>query len=278
MTCVLFLPQVSFSAQGALNSQIAQGANLAASGLSSAYSGAQAAMCAPPDRIPPCIEAIKGILQMIQSLKGAGNSGSTGSTLANGDFGQFDFDPNEAGFCLDPSKGCKPDLIDKQLVGLDKSLKAGDSLEKAIDGLTQDAEKKLAGFSSKGFKIDRANGTITGPNGKVTNLASSKTKFPKDLSDLANKKISDIRSKLGGRSPASGGSGGGVVFKDEYVGGSGSKKFGSRLKKKKKNSLLAGLSDKDAKNGGIGVAGDNIFGMVNRRYQKKTKSAEFLKK
>lgn len=272
---VLFLPQVSFGQGAADASKFAQAANFAAAGGAGAHAATNAAACSPKN-VPACIQAILGIIQQIQSLKGAGNSGSTGSALANGDFGEFD--PNEAGFCLDPSKGCKPDLIDKQLVGLDKSLKAGDSLGKAITDLTADAEKKLAGFAAKGFKIDQANGTITGPNGKVTTIANSKTKIPKSLSDLANKKIANIRASLGGRSLASGSSGSsGVTFKDEYYGGSGSKKNASKLKKKKKNSLLAGLSDKDARNGGIGVSGDNIFGMVNRRYKKKTKAAEFLK-
>ena len=92
--------------------------------------------------------------------------------------------------------------------------------------------------------------------------------------------VAKINGKAG-RGLASTGGGGGTIFKDEFYGGKSGKgsKFNGKTKKNKKaKDLLAGLSDKDKAKSGIGIAGDNIFGMVNRRYEKKMKAKEFMKK
>ena len=278
--CLLLFPQFGWSQAGGslLN---AQGSAVQSVGASAAYSAAYAAICSPK-AIPACIEAIKGILQAIQGGKGAADNARAGSAVTSGDFAQFEFEPNEAGFCLDSSKGCKADTIDNQLKPFGDALKAGKGFDDALSILNKNNEKKLSAFERKGFKIDRANGTVTDPSGNVTKLSSTKTKIPASLK-AALEKRANARKKIAsgsGRSVAS--TGGGISYKDEYYGGSSNRKKRKSKsdldREKRKKSLLAGLSDKDAQKAVIGVHGDNIFGMVNRRYEKKTKSSEFMKK
>lgn len=288
--CFTMVPQTGL-ASGSGNAQMTQMLNIATAGAAGAYSAANFAAC-PPHNYPACIQGIMGILQMIQSLMGAANSGQTGADLLNGDYGGFTFDPGANGFCFDASTGCTPDAIDGQLTGLDTAFRTGEGYDDALAKLKNDAANKIKEMEKKGFKIDSAKGLITDPSGKTTTFAAAAANVPKNFGDAANAKFAGVIDQIKeqdkkrglaseGGAAGSGGAGG-IAFKDEYYGGgdgfgSGKGKKGKSDKDKKK-SLLASLTDKDAKKGAIGIAGDNIFGMVNRRYIKKTKSAEFIKK
>ena len=268
-------PQAAQSQSGSGSAQVAQMANISTAGAAGAYSSANYAACSSSN-YPACIQGIMGALQMMQSLSGASNSGATGAGLHSGDYGNFTFDPVSNGFCFDASAGCTPDGVDNQLAVMETPFKTGQGYDEALEELKIDAANKLKAFEKKGFKVDSSNGTITGPNGETTSFADAASKVPKDFGDKANQKFAGVLKKMNGnsRGPASAGK---VVFKDEYYGGSSpKKKIKADNSIDKKKSLLASLTDKDAKKGAIGIAGDNIFGMVNRRYIKKTKSAEFL--
>ena len=154
-------PQLAVANQGTANAVIAVAGNLGAAGASGQYSGQQFAQCKPPKGISHCIQGVLGIVQAIQSLLGAANSASSGSDLAAGDFGNFQFDPAENGFCFDPSTGCTPDGIDNSLASLDGAFKTGSGLEDALRRLADENQERLSEFEDQGFQVDQAAGTIT---------------------------------------------------------------------------------------------------------------------
>jgi len=300
------MPQTGFaSASG--SARATQILNIATAGAAGAYSAANFSRCGPPGSFYYCIQGIMGTLQMLQSLMGAANSGDTGAALLNGDYGSFEgFPPIGDVLCPASSTTCTPDAIDNQLADFNTPFQTGEGYPEALEKLKQDALNRLKTAEKKGFKIDRKNGVIVGPDGKKTTFAEAASQVPKNLGQDAQQKFSGAVAKLsGGSSGADRGlasteegkvgaqsktgkgfgadgaskAGGGStsVASDSYGLGSGSS-LGKKGGKGKKKSLFASLSDKDARKGAVGVAGDDIFGMINRRYIKKTKSSEFFKK
>ncbi|MGH1468680.1 MAG: hypothetical protein ACRBBP_07350 [Bdellovibrionales bacterium] len=287
MSMALMGPAVSYGVGGAAGAHAGRIQAVIAAGASGTYASTNAAQCGWRSPMP-CIRAAMGIMQLIQMLQGARNSGMAASALINGAYDEFGFDPTAAGFCMDSTSGCTPDGIDTALSGFEDAFTTGEGYEAAIDAMESDALAKLSAIEAKGFKVDTKAGTITDPSGKVTKFSDVKTSIPKSLSKAASSKLAGIQAALAGktsakaskRGVASAGGAGGVIFKDEYIGGGLGGSFGKKAKSKKDNKgeFLAGLSDKDAKKGGVGFAGDDIFNMIQRRYTKKLKAKEFIGK
>lgn len=277
---VLAAPNVSYSSGGASAAHMARLKSLVGASASGSYASQHFACCSPKS-FGCCIKGVMGIMQLIQMLQGAQNSGMSAEALINGAYDEFAFDPTTAGFCTGGDSTCTPDAIDTNLSGFDQPFKTGVGYDDAISDMKQSALDQLATAEKLGFKVDAENGTITDPNGKVTNMSDIKTNLPSGLSKNASDKMAGLDKALnsktsGNRAVASVGGAGGIVFKDEFVGGG----LGGLNKKKKDGQdtkeFLAGLSDKDAKNGGVGFAGDNIFSMIQRRYSKKVTAKEFI--
>jgi len=284
--CLTLAPQTGFaSASG--NAQIAQVAGIASITAAAVYYKTKKAKCGGWGSYASCVAAIMAVIQMVQSIKGASAANGVRLDLCSGtNCGE----PIDTDFCWSYSD-CPQDPYDKEAEeNFKTALTTGVGYDDAYNKLTKEAEDYIKDAEENGYSVDTSNGTITGPNGQTTTFAQAAKNFPKDFGKKALSKVAgaiaaikarDKNRGLASSGGASGvGSGGGVAFQDEYYDGlkSGNGFGKKKSKKNDKNSLLAGLSDKDAKNGGIGTAGDNIFGMVNRRYLKKNKSAEFLKK
>ncbi len=281
-------PASSYGSGGAAGAHMARLQSLVGAAASGAYSAENFSRCGPPGSWHYCIKGVMGIIQLVGMLQGANNSGFAANELINGAYDEFGFDPTDAGFCMDSTSGCTPDGIDTALTGFGDAFTTGEGYESAIDAMESDALAKLSAIEAKGFKVDAKAGTITDPSGKVTNFSDVKTNVPKSLSKAASSKLAGIQTALEGgasakankRGIASAGGAGGVIFKDEYIGGGlgGALKKGKSKKDNGKGKFLAGLSDKDAKNGGVGFAGDDIFNMIQRRYTKKLKAKKFIGK
>ncbi len=277
-------PSVSY-AGGAAN-----GAGLA---MIQSYVGAAAAGAAAADQFTACaapfawFHCVTGGLLAIQAVFmviGAGKAGDAAGLMCTGtsaSTGRCPVDPTESGLCFDAT--CDPDVIDSALVdaGFDDAFATGEGYEEAEAALLSKANAQLASLEKKGYKVNLKAGTITAPNGKTFGGANFKGKMSSKLAKLTAEKMARIQKAFGAKQgvASAGGKKGGVIYQDEYVGGFGSGNYGKKEKKKnKKGRFLAGLSDKDAGRGGVGFAGDDIFGMIKRRYTKKMKAKEFLTK
>lgn len=285
---VLMAPSVSWSfisgggTGGAAGAQMGRMQSLIGAAGSGAYAAQNFSCCGGPGSFSCCIKGVMGIMQLIQMLQGAKNSGIAAEALINGAYDEFAFDPYTAGFCTD-STSCSPDAIDSSLSGFTEAFKTGTGYDSAIAAMEAKALDQLADIEKKGFKVDKVAGTITDPSGKTTKFSDVKTDIPKSLSKSMDDKLAGVQTAMNAKtSGASRGvaSKGGVIFKDEFVGGGLKGAFNKKNKVKKKDAseFLAGLSDKDAAKGGVGFAGDNIFNMIKRRYSKKMKDKEFLGK
>lgn len=149
--------------------------------------------------------------------------------------------------------------------------------------------RNLDNLKSQGYKLNE-DGSVTDPKGKtypagfgsVADLKSSGADgkglaFVKNLQDEYNKKFKDAManvSSMGFNNAGGGAGGGGSSYQADN-----SDPFADFLKKmKNKNrapTSVAGM--KKVINGdAIGVAQDNIFDMIHRRYKKKKESGFFL--
>jgi hypothetical protein len=160
---------------------------------------------------------------------------------------------------------------------------------KDIDAAYADAMRKL---SENGYKLDQKKMSVTDPNGKVFNFKdlsrnasdmAMKTGFPEDeikkaldtmdekAKELSKVKVAKVDHSAGGKHSSSEGSGAPPAEGAGLVGFN----FGGR-ERKPTNVEVAGFK-KYLGNDAIGVAGDDIFLMIKRRYEEKNK-AEFFSK
>lgn len=189
--------------------------------------------------------------------------------------------PVNQGFCLTPTaSSCTADAIDQSLIGtsLGNAIADGDSdqVNKLINGpggILDNARKALA---ENGYKLDEKAGTLTGPNGKTQNLSAlandpkkgpfangKKIALEKKLKSIDKGSANKVKSKR-------------LKIVDSYIQtADGSRQPASA--KSNNDDLLAAMGD-TARKGAVGVAGDDIFKMIHRRYQKKMKSKEFILK
>ncbi len=285
---ILFFSVGAFATGGAQSANITSVSASVAGVASGVHAQQNFARCSWLN-FAPCIEGFMAIKQLIDMFKTARSSRGVALDLGNGDYGQFGFDPVDAGFCLDPNSGCTQDAIDQSLSTFSDAFTSGEGLEDALNEYEKNALNQLNAAAEKaGMTVDLEKGTVTDRNGNVSNLSDSSPTLSQNLSASASEKLSGLKSALGSGSSqralaSAGGASSGKAKALTTSLGSGllSGSFNStKNKKKKKKDLkgkfLAGLSDKDALKGGVGFAGDDIFNMIQRRYTKKINSKEFI--
>lgn len=162
--------------------------------------------------------------------------------------------------------------------------------EEILGRIQKDVNSQLASLAKDGYTYDSKTNSVNTPNGNVPASALGSAEGLKSLgmtdADLNKlEKIQDaVRQELQKKSGKYAGS---DSFDGAGGGGSSSKPgpgYDDKDKRFDMNAYLAGLSKKDGANRGvaglekkygsdqIGVAGDDIFKMIHRRYQAKKPS------
>ena len=247
------------------------------SGASTANMLAAAALApacfSKPPNIAACAMMAMALMQSGANNNHHGYAGWTQDSAAP-DGGWTDSDPDSY---LDP---------DKSNLGDAEGLRGG-------SGLTAGQQRELNAakdiLSDNGFGID-GNGTVTSPDG--TKIPASAFSNPSGLSGfgLSDSLVEDVKKaqstaaaalkdvKLGSGEAGGGGSKSSAFANgmDEFDPSKYAYKAGGKDSgKKPKGSQFAGFS-RNLAGDRIGVAGDNIFQMVHRRYQAKNRSKYFL--
>lgn len=226
----------------------------------------------------------------LMSYAQAGGSGSA----AGGSFNAADL----TNFCPECFSGKVTDYglgMDGNQSGifnLDPSMKIPGGPYNTV-GELQTAMKGLAGqIKDTGYTIDMENQKLVGPDGTETSFASVND-MATNGTGLSESEFSAVRQALSEAEKnnnsstysvaamdldnSGGGAGGGANFKFDSL--SGESSFSDYLKKLRANRQPAGVAGmKKITSGGdaIGVAGDNIFEMIHRSYQRKRKQNVFL--
>lgn len=275
-------------AVGAAETNMAQ--NIAGQAAAGTYVSTNSARCSSRN-ISACIRAAMGIAQIAQMIMQFGQAKDVRDDFGLDEFSGFD--PNDMGFCLDPSTGCSQDALDTSVMDgpLGPALLSGDpdQLDQAMTELEKLNAQAQQDLEAKGYSIDTENGTVTSPDGSTQSLSGGLS-LPSDLDSALKSRLAAIDKNItnGGTGAARGvasagegggsGSGGGVEFKDEFIDGAGTNNALLKARKKRektKEDLLAAMADKN-QSGVVGMAGDDIFKMIQRRYEKKKKSSEFI--
>jgi len=293
---IISLTFVSYSSSFASTGNVQEiGTNMVQNGVAtagaSAYTSQNSARCSSR-RFSACIRAMMGALQIVQLVRQLMDSGQKQQAFGIGELPSLD-DLN--GLCLNPqSSGCTQDVLDVQIsdTPIGEALKTG-SVDDLLDAAKQtesDMNAILSDLESKGFTVDQEAGTFTGPNGQTQSLASlasdpNNAALPSNVSDALSNKLASIGESASGSAAnaskkAGGATGpGGIKFVDEFLddGLNGKRGLASLKNKKDKTNedFLAAMADK-AGDGAVGVAGDDIFKMIQRRYNKKKKTKEFI--
>ena len=248
-----------------------------------------------------CVNAALGVAQLSQMVQQFGKAKDVRDNFATNPF--TGFDQNSLGFCLPPATGCSQDALDKSLMGtqLGSALSSADSgqLNKAISAVKKLNMDTIKDLEAQGYSVDLENGTITGPDGKSQslngdmNLPSSMTSALNSRLDAIDKNITNggaanrslastvdggkgSASKTGGSADGAGAGGStDLQFVDAFGESGASASSALKKREKTKQDLLAAMADK-SQSGVVGMPGDNIFKMIQRRYDKKKKSAEFI--
>jgi hypothetical protein len=217
-----------------------------------------------------------GSSQSASDLTGyAGNSvGSTGVTNADG--------------------SSTYTLADGTVVTGDTAKNANALVASGLGSLADGYAKGSQTFKNTGIQISDDGQNVTLPNGKKvasSSMASadgmksagfSASEIANAMSglDAASKAVAAQQSKLASLTNDAGGGGGGGMRAggDGGYGGGSSDDALARMRAAslKNNSNVSGMSKKLG-NDNIGVAGDDIFEMVSRRYQTRDKINSFLK-
>lgn len=240
-----------------------QGKDSGAAGLNAAMGAMLIAMCmaSQPPQIPLCIMGAMALAQAGADRGHSGAAGATGASAYDGS-GFSDSDPTKKG----------------------KTTKKGNS---GGSGLTAGEQRKLdeamSVLGENGYKFDPNSGALTGPNGAIPGSAFSS---PSSLSEFgfSDDQISQVKTGLEKIKEMS------AKYKDVAGGGGGgSGKMpvaspldlsmfaaqGAKLDGPKGDGSLAGYS-RNLAGDPIGVAGDDIFQMVHRRYRAKDRANSFL--
>lgn len=159
------------------------------------------------------------------------------------------------------------------------------------DGLMKEINSGVAEMKAKGYSYDAKTGVITTPNGKLNaeSLNSAAGMKAAGFSDAQvaaalagqekqkaafDKAYDDILKKFG-------------MDEGDFAGGGGSARGGrgseggfklNTFAQQKTKATIIGLSKSDGKGGQIGVAGDDMFGMIHRRYQEQRSQKLFHEK
>lgn len=156
-----------------------------------------------------------------------------------------------------------------------------------LDQLQKDVDLGLKDLKKKGYSVDTKTGKVTTPQGQFNasalgspaamkaagftdeQIAAAREAQDKFKSAL-DKKYNDLMKKMGtdegdysGMSARFGNtSGSGFQFKPLHY--------------QKPKATVSGLSKSDGKGGQIGVAADDMFGMIHRRYQEQRSQSQFI--
>ncbi len=203
----------------------------------------------------------------------------------------------QAGMQATSATGSSRTASDSQFSGFDGKdfkLDLPDGSSYSGTGLNSQMTATLNDLAKQGFKYDKNAGTVTAPNGQKLKLSdlggsassiASATGLPqsaieKALADVnaANKKIAakfDANKVKLSFSGGGGGSGSGAGTAS--LASSGAPNFGSLFSSPKPaQAKIAGLQ-KNIGGQPVGIAQDNIFNMVQRRYEEKRKTEFFAK-
>ena len=287
---VLSLTVTSFQAYGSgatQNMGINMIQNGVATGVSVEYTVRNASSCGRTN-FAACVRAALGAMQTLALLQQLVDTAGKQREFGMGDLPDIN---NLNGLCLNAtSAGCTPDSLDLQLTDtpIGEALKTGDLDEfmNAVSQVENDVGSILSDLENKGYKVDQEAGTLTDPSGNtqsLQNLAkdSSSSAIPSAVMDALSSKLtaigsaSNIKNKIDKSSGNAVSNVGGIRAVDEFYDAKARGPASLKKKKKSKDDFLAAISDK-AGEGAVGVAGDDIFKMIQRRYNKKKKSKEFI--
>lgn len=225
------------------------------------------------------------------SFANAGASGgATGKSFDAS--GQLDFCPE----CFNGMPGqtdYTPGSYDSfNLNGLDPSTPLSTGPYKTVGELQTAMNNLKDQVDKSGYKIDIPNQKIVSPEGKETTFADvnsmvtqgtglSAEEFAsvKDGLSKAQEKLAADFNVASTGFDSGGGAGGGTGSKYKFDSMDMDSSLDSYLKKLQQNrkpAAVAGMKKLINGNEAIGVAGDNIFDMVHRRYQHKRKSNVFI--
>lgn len=255
--------------------------------------------CKSHRRYTSCVKVAAGLAQAVLLRKQFSQAKDVRNTFGLDEF--TGFKPDDMGFCLDPSTGCSQDSLDSSIMStpLGPALKSGDpeQLNKAMSDIEKLNTKTIKDLEAQGYSVDLDKGTVTGPDGKTQSLNDGMS-LPSSLESAMQSRAAAIDKNIAnagntdGRGLASEGADGAKLksangsaqnatnFKNEFLDddlGSRNSNLDGRFNKRKKtkDELLAAMADKD-QSGSVGMAGDDIFKMIQRRYDKKKKSSEFI--
>jgi len=227
------------------------------------------------------------LLQSAQALMQSLNQGKTSKAnkKSGNDFSTYDSinDPSDSN-----NKGSGSDAKGDDSTLASADAKGINTTKNTIPLANQELLKKMEDL---GYKVDLKNGTFTTPNGNSISMSEaskgsaveSKLGLPPGTYAKGMSLVEDLAKRQaatsGGGLDSSGGSGlGGLANESNSLdgsSGSGKKSEGNLGERTPASTLVAGLTSKyNGEN--IGVAADDIFMMVTRRYQLKNQQDSFI--
>ena len=254
--------------------------------------GVYMGMKCPPTNYMACFMAAQCAMQLISSL---GSQSSMNGV--NGAYQAGNYSAGTAGTGNPNGGGGTSSATDGSGAS---GAHAANNAQTANTGALANLQKIQSSLSSAGVKIDPATGNITMPNGSTVSASAS----PDSLKGLPGFDPLQVDSTLADEKRmeasllAKAGAGGAGAFSGYQSGGGGSRGGANAVNPNASNDdamakYLAGLNGKNRKPGSIkqgvaglsrklgsesiGVKGDNIFEMVNRRYQAQDKQNAFLR-
>jgi hypothetical protein len=285
--------QAAYAGGGA--AQLAQSAMQAAA-MSAAVSAATGSSlvpkCSAPGGQAACVLMGLAFAQVPLSLMSKSGSAKSASQLVGSGVGYGD---SGAATTADPSSTYT--TANGTTVTGETAKTANALVANGLGALADDYVKGVQTTRAKGIEVSDDGQSVKLPNGKtipssamnsaegMRNAGFSSAEIASAESALSDlqKNAASIQSKVAALTNDVGGGGGGGLSSRGSDGGSG---YGSSdaslygkllgLKAKSDKSAVSGMSKKFG-NDNIGVAGDDIFEMVSRRYQSKDKVDTFLK-
>jgi hypothetical protein len=276
----------------------AQMQQLVGMGTSVAVGGMFASKCPSDESRMSCAMAAMSLSQataLLGSSSGAGDSGAANSTYNGGSpWTDTKYDKttdDSCPTCLNTGGGSKN--VDNTVGNIDGKTNANLNGGSTVGQIMSDYKKLANNLKAAGVSISPDGKTVNLPGGKTvptSSFGSDSAMKSAGISDadlsaarsLATKTQSQLTAKLVSKMDADGaGGGGGGGYGSGGSGRDGKGNFDLKMPgmnvKKDRGANVSGMS-KALGNDRIGVAGDNIFEMINRRYKSRDDANAFLKK
>lgn len=286
---IFISPSIVLANSGSANAHMNVLQNMVAVGTTGAFAAVNYAHCNPPKGIPNCILAAMSVAQMGMNLANMFSSTGTRDQLAATDFDWSNPDwQAQLGTLDNPGDEFVSEFLTAGQTG------STDDILSAINRTQDKLDSQLADIESKsGISVDTEKGVVNFPDGTSKPFSDFSDQFKPSQAalDLQKKRLdalnnSNLAKTLAGSGDGTSGGGGGVAVVDEVIdlGGGGSGfGFGKGSRGlastdgdgKNNDDFLAALSE--GAQGGVGVAGDNLFKMMSRRFNSKKKKEEFIK-